>query len=66
MSKSSPLTIRELGVHLHYLQGELGVQAKRIAQVQAELDILPTARRRLELLRGLLEGSSNGNGRHQE
>ena len=65
LTKSSQLTLRQLGVELHDLQDELGVQTKRIAHIQAELDLLPTSRRRRELLRGLLteEASPTGNWR---
>jgi hypothetical protein len=68
VTKSSQLTLRQLGVELHDLQDELGVQTKRIAQMQAELDLLPTARRRRELLRGLLteDASPTGNWRRHE
>ena len=45
------------------LRAALDVQFKRIAQMQAELDALPQARRRRKTLRGLLtDASHNGNG----
>ena len=68
MSKSSPLTLRQLDDHLHDLQCELDVQTKRIAQMQAELDVMPMARRRRESLRELFTqvASPNGNGRPHE
>lgn len=68
MSKSSPLTLRQLDDHLHDLQCELDVQAKRIAQMQAELDVLAMARKRRASLREVLTqvAAPNGNGRHHD
>ena len=40
----------------------LDVQFQRIAQMQAELDVLPTARERRKAIRILLQPHSNGNG----
>ena len=46
------------------LKSELAVQFTRIAQLQAQVDVLPTARRRGEELRSSLTpiAASNGNG----
>ena len=45
------------------LRAALDVQFKRIAQIQAELDVLPIARERRKSLRARLElPSNNGNG----
>jgi hypothetical protein len=45
------------------LRAALDVQFKRIAQMQAELDVLPTARERRKSIRLQLQPpSSNGNG----
>jgi len=50
-------------LELDNLRAALDVQFKRIAQMQAELDLLPTARERRKFLRLLLQPpSSNGNG----
>ena len=46
------------------LRSVLDVQFKRIAQMQAELDVLPTARERRQSIRPQLQSPSNGNG-HQ-
>ena len=45
------------------LRAALDVQFKRIAEMQAELDVLPTARKRRQFLRAQLDPpSNNGNG----
>ena len=45
------------------LRAALDVQFKRIAEMQAELDVLPTARERRKVLRAQLDPpSNNGNG----
>jgi septal ring factor EnvC (AmiA/AmiB activator) len=45
------------------LRAALDVQFKRIAQMQAELDVLPTARERRKFIRAQLDPPShNGNG----
>ena len=64
MTHSPRLTLQELGAHLHELQEVVDIQTKRIAQMQAELDVLPVARKRRESLRALLtaQPSHNGNG----
>jgi hypothetical protein len=68
VSKPSPLTLRQLDDHLHDLQLELDVQTKRIAQMQAELDILPIARKRRESLREVFAqvAAPNGNGHRHD
>jgi hypothetical protein len=68
VSRPSSVTLRQLDDHLHALQVELDVQTKRIAQMQAELDVLPIARKRRNSLRELLTqvAAPNGNGRHRE
>jgi cell division protein FtsB len=50
------------------LRATADVQFKRIADMQAELDVLPAARRRRHMVRALLQPSrshhgTNGNGR---
>jgi hypothetical protein len=61
------LTIRlnEQAVELTALRAALEVQFTRIAHMQAELDVLPTARERRKTVRSLLRPPvpSNGNGR---
>ena len=48
---------------LDNLRAALDVQFKRIAEMQAELDVMPMARERRKSLRLLLQPpSSNGNG----
>jgi len=71
MTKSPSITtlaeldarLREQSLDMANLRTALDVQFKRIAQMQAELDMLPQARKRRSLL---LPGSphvpSNGNG----
>jgi len=64
MRNSSRQTLQELAARLHDLQETVDIQTKRMAQIQAELDVLPEARKRRESLRALLtkQPSSNGNG----
>ena len=64
MRNSSRLTLQQLDAYLHDLQKVVDIQTKRIAQMQAELDLLPLARKRRESLRALLteQASHNGNG----
>jgi hypothetical protein len=64
MTNSLRLTLQQLDAHLHDLQEVVDIQTKRIAQMQAELDLLPVARKRRESLRALLtdDPSHNGNG----
>ena len=64
MTNSPRLTLRQLGAQLHELQELVDIQTERIAQMQAELDVLPVARERRESLRALLtaEPSHNENG----
>ena len=64
MRHSSRLTLQQLDAQLHDLQEVVDIQTKRIAQMQAELDLLPMARKRRESLRALLteQPSHNGNG----
>jgi hypothetical protein len=56
----------EQSVQIANLRAALDVQFTRIAQMQAELDGLPQARRRRQSLRALLtqQLSHNGNERH--
>jgi hypothetical protein len=69
MPKSLSTTVTQLAALLQeqrtemtMLRTELRVQFTRIAQLQAELDVLPQARRRRQSLRALLpvEPSNNG------
>ena len=46
--------LHEHSIEMEALRAALDIQSKRIAQMQAELDILPQARKRRELLRALL------------
>ena len=46
------------------LRAALDVQFKRIAQMQAELDVLPTARDRRKFLRAPLDPPSNNGNDH--
>jgi hypothetical protein len=72
MAKSPSMTtleqldarLREQSLDMANLRAALDVQFKRIAQMQAELDMLPHARKRRSLLAGLRQAPShNGNGR---
>jgi hypothetical protein len=61
MLKSAAVTLDQVMFRLHAQAQELttmrailDIQFKRIAQMQAELDLLPHARRRREALRSLL------------
>ena len=64
LTHSPRLTLQQLGSLLNDLQELVDLQTKRIAQMQAELDVLPVARKRRESLRALLtaQSSHNGNG----
>jgi hypothetical protein len=64
MRQSSRLTLHQLDARLQDLQELVDVQTKRIAQMQAELDLLPMARKRRQSLRALLteQPAHNGNG----
>ena len=69
MTKLSAATLKQLQAHLHEhslqmatLRAALDVQLTRIAQMQAELDLLPHARKRRLLLRALLTKQSVGHG----
>jgi len=60
--------LREQASEVANLRSALDVQFKRIAQVQAELDILPTARARRKTFRAQLHqlpasDNNNGNGK---
>lgn len=57
--------IRGHELEMAALRASLDVQLKRIAQMQAELDVLPHARKRRASLRAILDPvpSHNGNGR---
>ena len=67
MTNSPRLTLQQLSAQLHELQEVVGIQTSRIAQMQAELDVLPVARKRRESLRALLtaQPSHNGNGHNK-
>ena len=56
--------LREQSAEVTMLRAALDIQCIRIAQMQAELDSLPQARRRRQMLRALLnpQPSSNGHG----
>jgi len=64
MTNAPRLTLQQLDAHLHDLQEVVDIQTKRIAQMQAELDLLPVARKRRQSLRALLTElpAHNGNG----
>ena len=71
MKKSSLLTLQQLDARLQdqtleivALRAALEVQFTRIAHMQAELDVLPRARRRRQALKSFLTSlpSHNGNG----
>ena len=47
------------------LRAALDVQFKRIAEMQAELDVLPTARNRRKFIRAQLDPPSNNGNGHQ-
>ena len=62
MTKRQQIDAR-VEAQLASLRAALEVQFERIAQMQAELDLLPQARQRRNILRGLLAPASpNGNG----
>jgi hypothetical protein len=68
MTKSSAM-IEQLMARVHQqalemasLRAALDIQFKRIAHMQAELDLLPHARKRRQMLRGLLSHSPSPNG----
>ena len=61
MMKHSVPTLKQVQAHLHEhslqmasLRAALDIQLTRIAQMQAELDALPQARKRRQVLRALL------------
>lgn len=57
--------LRVQGEQMTSLRADLDVQFKRIAHMQAELDLLPSARARRKTLRASLEpplAAQNGNG----
>ena len=56
--------IRDHALEIDRLHAALDIQFTRIAQMQAELDVLPHARKRREALRALLTQppAPNGNG----
>ena len=65
--KYSVPTLKQVQAHLHEhslqmasLRAALDIQLTRIAQMQAELDALPQARKRRRLLRVLLTRQSMG------
>jgi len=71
MAKSAVTNLKQLVSRLHEQELEMAtlrtaidVQFKRIAQMQAELDQLPHARRRRQALRPLLAERPSRNGRN--
>jgi septal ring factor EnvC (AmiA/AmiB activator) len=60
-----PTRFQQLDARVLELQRAFDIQEQRIAQMQAELDALPEARKRRRSLRALLEHqhSQNGNSR---
>jgi hypothetical protein len=59
--------VREQALEMANLRTALDVQFKRIAEIQAELDILPHARKRRSSLRALpIPASHDGNGRSDQ
>jgi uncharacterized coiled-coil protein SlyX len=54
--------LNEQGLELTTLRAALAVQFKRIASMQAELDLLPHARKRRQALRQLLVQPPSHNG----
>jgi hypothetical protein len=54
--------IRAHALELDRLRASIDIQFMRIAQMQAELDLLPHARKRRESLRSLLAQSPSPNG----
>jgi hypothetical protein len=71
MGKSPVTNLKQLVSRLHdqelemaILRTAIDVQFKRIAQMQAELDQLPHARRRRQALRPLLAERPSRNGHH--
>jgi multidrug resistance efflux pump len=69
VTKFSVPTLKQLQAHLHEhslqmasLRAALDIQVTRIAQMQAELDVLPQARKRRQLLRALLTKQSMDHG----
>jgi hypothetical protein len=61
MTKRQQIDAR-VEAQLASLRAALDVQFKRIAQMQAELDVLPQARQRRNTLRELLTSASSHNG----
>ena len=54
--------LEQQAAEIRRIHGILNIQFKRIAHMQAELDVLPTARERRRTIRALLEPPrSNGN-----
>ena len=56
--------LEKQAAEIERIHGILKTQFERIAHMQAELDVLPTARERRKTIRALLQPlGSNGNGR---
>jgi len=69
MPKSAVANLKQLESCLHdqaleisTLRAAIDIQFERIAQMQAELDLLPHARRRRQALRALLAAPPSHNG----
>jgi hypothetical protein len=60
---SDRTTMHQLATEIAALRRELDVQFRRIASIQAELDVLPTGRRRRAELLGFLATAPPSNGR---
>ena len=57
--------LRDQAVEMATLRAAIDVQFKRIAAMQAELDVLPYVRGRRQPLRGLLPKPASHNGNHR-
>jgi septal ring factor EnvC (AmiA/AmiB activator) len=65
MKSVLPTQLQQLDARVRELEAAFDIQEKRIAEMQAELDALPQARKRRRSLRTLLghQLSGTGNGR---
>jgi hypothetical protein len=57
--------LRQQAVEMAALRAAVDLQFKRIAAMQAELDVLPRANRPRQTLRGLLSKPASHNGNHR-
>jgi len=57
--------LRDQAVEMATLRAAIDVQFKRIAAMQAELDVLPHVRSRRQTLLGLLPKPASHNGNHR-